>query len=90
MTLAVDIFTIPGVVNISTNLPKLRGRIAELGVRQFDVARRLGIDPAVLSAYLRGHRKPPEDFPQQLTDVLDNMEEADTARQKVLGKGAVA
>ena len=62
-------------VRMRISLPKLRGRIAELGVRQFDVARRLGIDPAVLSAYLRGHRKPPEDFPQQLTDVLDNMED---------------
>ena len=75
-------------VRLRTSVVKLRGRIAELGVRQLDVARELGIDPAVLSAYLRGHRRPPEGFPQRLSDVLDQMEAAEAARAKVLAGGA--
>ena len=73
-------------------MAKFRGRIAELGVRQIDVASALGVDPALLSAYLRGHRRPPEDFAQLLTDVLNEMERAEKAaaeaRAKVLGGAA--
>ena len=75
-------------VRMRTSLPKLRGRIAELGVRKGDVARELGMDQALFSRYLNGRRTPPADFARRVTGALDRLEQAeqaaDTARQKVL------
>ena len=70
---------------MNVRIRKLRGRIAELGVRKSDIARAIGIDSAVLSGYLWGHRKVPEDFPQQLSDVLDRMERGEQAKERELG-----
>ncbi len=71
-----------------TSLPKLRGRIAELGVRKGDVARELGMDQALFSRYLNGRQPSPADFERRVTAALDRLEQAeqaaDKARQKVL------
>ena len=75
-------------------ISKILGRIAEIGVRKSDVAKQLGLDPTSFSAILNGRRTPPGDFERRVTATLDRLERAeqaaDKARQKVLGKGAVA
>ena len=79
-------------MRMRTTLPKLRGRIAELGVRKGDVARELGMDQALFSRYLNGRQPPPADFERRVTAALDRLEQAeraaDKARQKVLKEGA--
>ena len=63
-------------------------------MRKSDVAQQLGLDPTAFSAILNGRRTPPADFARRVTAALDRLEQAeraaDRARQKVLGKGAVA
>ena len=70
----------------SEGLPKLRGRIAELGVRQVQVAALLGLNPSLLSAYLRGLRQPPTDFEERAHAALDRLQAAEEARQRVLAE----
>lgn len=71
-----------------TGIRKLRGRIAELGIRQQDVAAALGMDPSQLSAILNERRRAPDGFVDEVTATLDRLEEAeaaaDEARQRVL------
>ena len=73
---------------------RIRGRMAEVGVSQMALAVELGISVASLNLYLNGNRQPPADFARRVTAALDRLEQAEraaeTARQKVLGKGAVA
>ena len=73
---------------------RLLGRMAEIGVTQQDVADALGLNATLLNHILKGRRTPPADFARRVTAALDRLEKAeraaDTARQKVLGKGAVA
>ncbi len=72
--------------------PKLRARIAELGVRQGDVAVQLGIHPTLLSSILNGRRQPPADFEANVTAALDRLEAAENAaaeaRERVLEQTA--
>ena len=89
LTLTVRMRTVSVMdVRMRTSLPKLRGRIAELGVRKGDVARELGMDQALFSRYLNGRQPPPADFERRVTAALDRLEQAeraaDKARQKVL------
>ena len=77
-------------------LIKTRARfhyLAALGIPQERVALELGIDRSLLSRYLRGLRKPPEDFEARLNATLDKLEAAEKAaqeaRERVLaGEGA--
>ena len=48
----------------------LRGRIAEVGVTQHDLAVRLGINPTLLNHILKGRRDAPPDFEQRVNKVL--------------------
>ncbi len=64
------------------NLAAIRGRIAEMGVRQVDLAELLGIHPAQLSAILNGHRPPPEGFVERVNATLDRLEVAEKAAQE--------
>ena len=70
------------------NINHLRGRMAELGVTQQDLADALGINPTLLNHILKGRRTPPADFEARVTAALDRLEQAeraaDRARQKVL------
>ena len=66
----------------------IRGRMAELGVTQQDLADALGFNPTLLNHILKGRRTPPADFERRVTAALDRLEQAeqaaDKARQKVL------
>ena len=70
---------------------RIRGRIAEVGVRKADLARELGIDASAFSAVLNGRRTRPADFARRVTAALDRLEKAeraaDKARQRVLKEG---
>ena len=61
---------------------KLIGRIAELGLRQADLAVRLGIHPTLFNAILRGRREAPEDFEDRVDAALDLLEAAEKAAQE--------
>lgn len=75
----------------SKAMAKIKGRIAEIGVRHADVAMHLRIHPSLLSAILHGRRKPPDGFCSHATAVLDRIEKAehaaDEARARVLESG---
>ena len=68
--------------------------MAEIRVSQYELATQLGISQSTLNAYLNGHQTPPADFERRVTAALDKLERAeraaDKARQRVLGKGAMA
>ena len=71
--------------------------MAELGVSQQELAKTLGMTRSLLNAYLNGYQTPPEGlgaFVKRALGALDKLEQAeraaDTARQRVLGKGVVA
>ena len=67
-----------------------RGRIARLGIPQERVALEMGIDRSLFSRYLRGLRKPPDDFEARLNATLDRLEAAERAaneaRERVLAE----
>ena len=64
----------------------LRGRIAEVGVTQQDLAVRLGINSTLLNHILKGRRDAPPDFEQRVNKVLAKMEAAEKAAQKAREK----
>ena len=72
----------------------MRSRLAQLGLSQERVALAAGYDPSLFSRILRGLRPEPADFERRVTAALNRLERAeraaDKARQRVLGKGAVA
>ena len=75
-------------------LEEVRSRLAKLGLSQERVALAAGYDPSLFSRILRGLRPEPADFARRVTAALNRLERAeqaaDRARQRVLGKGAVA
>ncbi len=68
----------------------IRERIARQGVSQDRVAQLAGYDRAALSRFLRGLRRPPQDFHFVMADALDALEAADRAadeaRRRVLAE----
>ena len=78
---------------MTTYLPlsRIRGRIAEVGVRQADIAAQIGMHETLLNAILRGRRKQPEGFATRVLEALDLLEEANQAaaeaRERVLAGG---
>ena len=82
------------VNNSHISAEAIRTRIAQVGTTQEDLAAQLGMSPAWLNYLLTGRRKPKPDFGPRAMAALDKLERAelaaDKARQKVLGKGAVA
>ena len=74
-------------------VPKLRGRMAESGVTQQDLANVLGINPTLLNHVLNGRRTPPPDFEARVHAALDRLEAAEKAaqeaRERVLSGGGV-
>ena len=73
-----------------TSIPRLRGRIAELGIRHADIAKAMGMHETQFSAIVRGRREPPSDFDQRAHAFLDTWEAAeraaDEARARVLAE----
>ena len=63
-------------------MAKIKGRIAEIGVRHADVAFHLGIHPSLLSAILHGRRKAPDEFCSNAMNVLDRFEQAELAAEE--------
>ena len=53
----------------------IRGCIAELGIRQADLAAQLGIHETLLNAILRGRRPMPEGMEARIHAALDQVEE---------------
>ena len=66
----------------STGFPKLRGRIAEIGVLQADLAVHLGMHPTLLNAILRGRRPAPPGFEEEANEALDLEERIQQAQQE--------
>ena len=58
-----------------SNLSRIHGRIAEIGIRQADLATHLGIHETLLNAILRGRRPMPEGMEARIHGALDEMEE---------------
>ena len=57
----------------------LRTRIRQSPFSQERVAITAGYDPALFSRYLRGLRKPPDDFEERVATALGRMETAEKA-----------
>ncbi|MCY3895659.1 MAG: helix-turn-helix transcriptional regulator [Chloroflexi bacterium] len=72
----------------TNEIRKLRGRIAESGIRQQALASAMGMDPSALSAVLNERRRTPDGFVERTHAALERLEEAeaaaDEARQRVL------
>ena len=56
-------------------LQRIRGRIAEIGIRQADLAACLGIHETLLNAILRGRRPMPVGMEARIHSALDALEE---------------
>ncbi len=78
-------------LTVRKGMNRLRGRLAELGVTQQDLADLLGINPTLLNHILKGRRPPPPDFFEKVNAALDLLEAAEKAAQeakeKVLNEG---
>ena len=70
---------------------KIRGRMAETGLRVRDVAMQLGISETAVTAILNERSPLPEGFGERVHGALDRLEAAEAAaaeaRQKVLAEG---
>ena len=56
-------------------ITRIRGRIAEVGCRQADIAQTVGINETLLNTFLRGRRPMPEGMEARIHAALDEMEE---------------
>ena len=74
------------------DIKKFRGRMAELGITQQDLADTLGINATLLNHILKGRRQPPPDFKDRAAVALNKLEAAEKAaneaRERVLAGGA--
>ncbi len=60
----------------------LQKRVARSGVTQERLALTLGIDPTQFSRYIRGLRRAPEGFEEQVSAMLDRLEAAEQAAEQ--------
>ena len=78
-------------MTIAPNIMHIRGRIAEIGIVQADLATHLGIHESLLNAHLRGRRPMPEGLEEHIHSTLDLMERAKRAgreaEQRVMQEG---
>ena len=65
-----------------TTVSKLRGRMAETGIRRQDVAILLGYSETMFSLLINGKRPAPEGFQARIHAALDRLERAERAAQK--------
>lgn len=69
-----------------TDIRRIRGRIAEVGCRQADIADCLGIHETLLNAILRGRRPMPSGMEARVHAALDRLEAAERAAQAARDK----
>ena len=69
-----------------TKVQRIRGRIAEIGIRQADLAACLGIHETLLNAYLRGRRPMPAGMESRIHAALDNLEEEQQVAAEAVAK----
>ena len=65
----------------------VRDRMAELGLSQSDLARRLDVTPSYVSQMLSGHRRPGLDSLEDFAKALE-MQPSDLVREKSVAKSA--
>ena len=61
---------------------KIKGRIAEAGVRRRDVAHAIGYSESMFSLILQGDRTMPEGFDSRVRAAIDRLEAAEKAAQE--------
>ena len=61
---------------------KIKGRIAEAGVRRRDVAHAVGYSESMFSLILQGDRTMPLDFDSRVRAAIDRLETAEKAAQE--------
>ena len=61
---------------------KIKGRIAEAGIRRRDVAKAVGYSEAMFSLILQGDRTMPPDFEVRVRAALDRLERAERAAEE--------
>ena len=70
---------------------KIKGRIAEAGVRRRDVAHAIGYSESMFSLILQGDRTMPLDFDSRVRAAIDRLEAAEQAgteaRERALAEG---
>ena len=66
----------------TSNIAKLRGRIAEAGLKRQDLAALLGFSETMFSLYLNGRRPAPPDFEANVYAAIDRLETAEKAAQE--------
>ena len=80
------------MVSPMQNMTRLRGRLAELGVTQQDLADHLGINPTLLNHILKGRRPPSTNFIERANAALNLIaaakKAANEAWERVLAGGA--
>ena len=67
---------------IAPNIQHIRGRIAQIGILQADLAAHLRIHETLLNAYLRGRRSMPEGLEEEINSTLDLIERAKQRRTR--------
>ena len=60
---------------LTDRITRIRGRIAEVGCRQADIAQAIGINETLLNTFLRGRRPMPEGMKARIHAALDALEE---------------
>ena len=60
---------------LTDTITRIRGRIAEVGCRQADIAQTVGINETLLNTFLRGRRPMPEGMEARIHATLDALEE---------------
>ena len=61
---------------------KIKGRIADAGVRRRDVAHAIGYSESMFSLILQGDRTLPLDFDSRVRAAIDRLEAAERAAQE--------
>ena len=69
-------------MTISPNIQHIRGRIAQIGILQADLAAHLGLHESLLNAHLRGRRPMSKGLEERIQSSLDLIERAKRAGQE--------
>ena len=73
-------------MTLTADIRHIRGRIAEVGTRQADLADAIGMHETLLNAILRGRREAPEGFEERVHTALDQIEEEQRVAREAVQK----